>query len=267
MKQSLLPPLLFIGGGNMARAIIRGLPGADISVCDPNPATWPPLQDLGCLCAARPEDLMTGRQLVVLAVKPQQVALALAGWADGLGPDHLLISILAGIPTRRLATLVPDGVRIVRAMPNTPMAIGHGAVALCPGPGADSADLDLATAVFAPAATVVRVAETQMDAVTAISGSGPAYLFHFAEALLAAAARLGLDETTAKALVGATVEGSARYLCADPALPAAALRQAVTSPGGTTAAALAVLEDGGFAALLAEATVAAAARSQELATS
>ena len=259
-----LPPLLFIGGGNMARAIISGVRGADIAVSDPQPATWDSLKALGCRCEASPENLLPGRRVVVLAVKPQHVAEALAGISQHLGPDHLLISILAGITTQRLAALVPDGVRVVRAMPNTPIAIGHGAVALCAGPGAQAGDLDLAESLFAPAATVVRVEENQMDAVTAISGSGPAYVFCFAEALLASARQLGLDKPLAISLVAATLEGSARYLCADPALPAGDLRRAVTSPGGTTAAALEVLEQGGFGPLLIRAITAAATRSQEL---
>ena len=261
---SSLPPLLFIGGGNMARAIIAGLHGADIAVCDPAPDTWPCLEELGCQCIATPVDLLASRRVVILAVKPQHVTQALADIAAALGPDHLLISILAGITTQHLASLVPDGVRIVRAMPNTPMAIGHGAVGVCAGPGAQQADIELASSLFAPAAKVVQVEESHMDAVTAVSGSGPAYVFRFAEALLAAADTLGLDDSTAKTLVAATLEGSARYLCADPTLPAAALRQAVTSPGGTTAAALAVLEQGDFESLIISALTAAAHRSQEL---
>ncbi len=263
-----LPPICFIGAGNMGSAIIAGLRGLDpvptITVCDPSPAIRERHAAAGLPVAEDPQ-LAAASQLVLLAVKPQAVDQVLATLHPVLGPKHLVISILAGTTTARIEAGLQPGVRVVRSMPNTPMAIGRGMVAICPGQAASAQDLTTAEAVFSAAAAVLRVEEGQMDAVTAISGSGPAYLFRFAEAQLAAAQALGFDREQAALLVGQTIEGSIAYLRSQDGFPAALLREQVTSPGGTTAAALQVLEEAAFGELITRALTAARDRSIELA--
>ena len=175
-----------------------------------------------------------------------------------------LVSILAGTPSRKLETWLPTGARVVRAMPNTPLAIGLGMVGLCAGTNAGDVDLARAEGLFAPCGKVLRVSdEGRMDAITAVSGSGPAYFFRFAEALVEAAERLGFTRDEAILLVGQTGEGSWKYL-QQSGFEAAKLRQQVTSPGGTTAAALAVVDQADLTGLWVRALQAAEARGQEL---
>jgi len=203
--------------------------------------------------------------LIVLAIKPQMAATVVPGLAAAWTTDKVLVSILAGTTTAKLAAWLPSGARIVRAMPNTPLAIGQGMVGLCRGAHASETDLALAEALFAPSGKVLRLAdESRMDAITAVSGSGPAYLFRTAEALVAAAQARGFNREEAELLVGQTLTGSLAYLMRQGIGQAASLRQAVTSPGGTTAAALNVLEQGDFAGLWNRALAAAEDRGQEL---
>ncbi len=264
-----LPPLAFIGGGNMASAMIAGLAGVPgrppITVAEPDPGKRAELAARGCLVTAHNHEAVAAAGLVVLAIKPQLAASVVPGLASAWRQDQLLVSILAGIPTTRLAAFLPAGSRVVRAMPNTPLAIGRGMVGLCRGEHASVDDLALASALFAPCAKVLAVAdEARMDAITAVSGSGPAYFFAFAEALLAAAASLGFSLEEAQLLVGQTGAGAWEYLLAS-GQPPARLREQVTSPGGTTAAALAVLAQGDFHGLLVRALQAAERRGRELA--
>ncbi|MBC7522184.1 MAG: hypothetical protein H7268_13975 [Sandarakinorhabdus sp.] len=177
------------------------------------------------------------------------------------GPMTLVVSVMAGVTTADLATVFPNSA-IVRAMPNTPAAIGMGVTALFTTAG-DLAE-GAAEALFGPAGTSLWLAdEGQFDAVTAVSGSGPAYLYAFIEALAAAAAAAGLEPGLADRLARATVTGAAALATAESTVPAAVLRDQVTSPGGTTAAGLAVLMPG-LAPLLVDTVAAAAARSQAL---
>jgi pyrroline-5-carboxylate reductase len=263
-----LPTIAFIGGGNMATAIIDALLAGNcppaIRVCDPVAAIRERHAAKGCAVSVDPAATIAGAGVVLLAVKPQAIGEVLPALAPLLGGEPLVISILAGTRCARLEAGLGAEARVVRAMPNTPMAIGKGMVGLCPGRRATAADLDLAEAIFSGAAAVLRCDEGRMDAITAVSGSGPAYLFHFCEALQAAAIGLGFSAEEAALLVGQTVEGSIAYLRSQEGFPAARLREQVTSPGGTTAAALAVFKQAGFEAMVAQALAAAEARGREL---
>jgi pyrroline-5-carboxylate reductase len=201
--------------------------------------------------------------MIVLAVKPQLFAGAAAGLADRLGPDTLVISIMAGVTCATLAGAFP-GRALVRTMPNTPARLGKGVTALW-SVGASAAQRAQAQALMdAAGATAWLDAEDQFDAVTAVSGSGPAYVFAFIEALTVAAESAGLAPALAATLARATVTGAAA-LADEPGADPAALRVAVTSPGGTTAAGLAQLTGGDALGALLRATVAAARlRSQQL---
>lgn len=264
-----LPPLAFVGGGNMATAMVKALLALPrpprITIAEPDPAKRAAFTALGITATADNGQATASGEIVVLAIKPQMAAAVVpeigAAWSD----ERVLVSILAGTTTARLQGLLPPRARVVRAMPNTPLAIGQGMVGLCAGAHAGDADLALAEALFAPCGRVLRVRdEARMDAVTAVSGSGPAYFFRFAEALVAGAERLGFTRDEAILLVGQTGAGSWDYLRGS-GFEAARLREQVTSPGGTTAAALKVLDDGGFVALIADALAAAERRGRELA--
>lgn len=201
--------------------------------------------------------------VVVLGVKPHQITGMLREIQPAVssgGP--LIISVAAGITidTMSQATSAP----LIRAMPNTPSLIGHGVIGLSGGPTTSDDDVALATAILGAAGTVIPVDESQLDALTAISGSGPAYFFAFTEALLAAGERLGLDAATARTLAVGTAEGAGALMGRSDSGPAA-LRGNVTSPGGTTEAALQRLAAGGLDELVADAARAAADRSRELA--
>jgi pyrroline-5-carboxylate reductase len=181
-------------------------------------------------------------QTVVLVVKPQDMADVLTEIAPHLRPGQLLVSLAAGIPTRAIEKHNPDGVAVVRVMPNTPALVDEGMAAISAGTHCDDDHLATAEALLSTTGRVVRVPEKQQDAVTAISGSGPAYLFFVVEAMIEAGVHLGLPRTTATELVVQTVVGSAKLLRETGTHPTV-LREQVTSPGGTTAAAIRELED------------------------
>ncbi|MDD2867569.1 pyrroline-5-carboxylate reductase [Neomegalonema sp.] len=204
---------------------------------------------------------------VLLAVKPQSLDEALPGVAPLLGPGRLALSIAAGKTLDWLAARLPAGTPLVRAMPNTPAAIGRGISALIANAAADDAERGLAEALMAAAGeTLWLPSEDLMDAVTAVSGSGPAYVFHMAEALAAAGESAGLPAELSLRLARATVSGAGALLDAESGQTAAELRAAVTSKGGTTAAALEHLmrAESGLSSLMTQAVSAAAARSREL---
>jgi pyrroline-5-carboxylate reductase len=198
---------------------------------------------------------------VVLAVKPSDLEEACRGLSEHR--YGRVLSIVAGATTASIEKLLWPGAVVIRAMPNTPALLGAGASAISPGAWAGAEDLDWAEAVLSSIGTVVRVPESQLDAVTGLSGSGPAYVFLVAEALIEAAAAVGLPGEVAEGLVVQTLLGSARMLAESGRSPAE-LREAVTSPGGTTAAALAVFERAGLKAIFLEAVLAATERSRAL---
>ncbi len=201
---------------------------------------------------------------LVLVVKPQDMADLLAEVAAELRPEQLVVSLAAGITTEFIESRLPDGVAVVRVMPNTPALVDEGMAAISRGSHCDEAHLVEAESLLAATGRVLRVPERQQDAVTAISGSGPAYLFFVVEAMIEAGVHLGLPRTTATELVVQTVEGSAKLLRETGEHPTV-LREQVTSPGGTTAAAIRQLEDHKVRAAFLTAMEAARDRSRALA--
>lgn len=259
--------LVLLGCGKMGSAMLKGwlaggLPAGSVTVLDPHPSDW--LQSTGVhLNTDLPED----PAIVLVAVKPQMMGDALPKLQALGNGTTLFLSVAAGITLATYETVLGADTPVVRAMPNTPAAVGRGITAIIGNAKAGAADLDLAEMLLSAVGQVVRLeAEAQMDAVTAVSGSGPAYVFHLIETLAAAGIEQGLSPELAMQLAKATVGGSGQ-LAENADEDPAQLRINVTSPGGTTAAALAVLMDEktGFPALLSKAVKAAADRSKELA--
>ncbi len=205
---------------------------------------------------------VTGARVVLVGVKPAMVADTLAEIAPALEPDALVISVAAGITTATMEAAVPNAV--LRAMPNTPAIVGRAVTGLAAGSRSNAADLDLGRRVFETVGTVVEVPESQIDALSTVSGSGPAYVFYLVEEFAAAAEGLGFTPEQASLLVRETFLGSMELLAASDRTPQE-LRRQVTSPKGTTERAIAVLEDAHLAELFARATAAALARARELA--
>ncbi|MEI4471245.1 pyrroline-5-carboxylate reductase [Frigidibacter sp. MR17.24] len=258
--------LVLLGCGKMGSAMLAGwldggLPASSVHVIEPAPSDW--LQATGVsINGALPAD----PALVLIAVKPQMMGAALPGIAAFGGGRTLVVTVAAGTTIASYEAVFGPGTPIVRAMPNTPAAIGRGITAICGNAAVTPAQLALAEALLAAVGQVVRLeGEHQMDAVTAVSGSGPAYVFHLIETLAAAGVAEGLSPELAMRLAKATVGGAGALAEAATEDPGQ-LRVNVTSPGGTTAAALAVLMDdtGGFPALLKKAVKAAANRGREL---
>lgn len=205
-----------------------------------------------------------GADVVLLAVKPQYMADALASVRDAVGPDTLVVSIAAGLPSTFYERRLPAGVPVVRVMPNTPATIGRGVSAVSPGTHASADHVALVETLLAGTGLVVSVPEALQSAVTAISGSGPAYVFAMIDALAEAGTLLGLPRALAQQLAAHTVAGSGVY-AAESGQHAAILREAVSSPGGTTLAALAELDERAVRAAYVAAARAAARRADELA--
>lgn len=266
--------LVLVGGGRMGEALLRGLlaaewaAAAELAVVEPSDARRQALAAAfpGVTVAGKIEGIDGGLGGAVIAVKPADVAAAcraLGGaFANPAGGGRVL-SIAAGVSTARLEEWLPPGTAVVRAMPNTPAQIGAGAAAIAGGTAAATADLDWAASILEAVGTVARVPEHLLDAVTGLSGSGPAYVFLVAEALIDAGVLAGLPREVSVRLALQTVAGAGRLLVESGETPEA-LRAAVTSPGGTTAAGLRVLEDHGLRAAFLAAVTAATARSQEL---
>lgn len=271
MQSAQSATIAFIGGGNMARALIAGLlrravaPG-QIHVGEPQPQARSALQrEWGVKSSADNTDAASGASLVVLAVKPQQAAQALrALYPTLMERKPVVLSIAAGLRLADLASACPPGTAVVRAMPNRPALLGAGVTALYAPASVTTEQRALAELVGAAAGRAVWLrAESELDVVTALSGSGPAYFFLLAEHMAQAAAALGLEPATAALLASETLYGSGMLAHQGAAL--AEQRAAVTSSGGTTEAALSVLQQGGFEALIARALQAASDRSAKLA--
>jgi len=264
--------VLLVGAGKMGGALleswlVRGLPPALVSVLDPSPAP-----DVAKLLASKriardPQpQLIPNHAAVVLAVKPQVAPSLLPQVARFVGRDTVVVSIMAGKTLRFLTKHLPKGAAIVRAMPNTPAVIGRGITVAVPNARVKGNARDLADALLAATGPVEWIKnEKWMDAVTAVSGSGPAYVFLLAESLARAGVAAGLPKPLAMKLARETVSGSGELLHRS-ALDAAKLRENVTSPGGTTAAALKILmARSGLDALMKKAVAAATKRSRQLA--
>jgi len=262
----------FIGGGNMAEALVRGLLACGYATAEILVAE--PLTERRRLLARRYRVAVTDdndavvrdAQVVVLAVKPQVLGGLLSSLGAVATSKELFVSIAAGVPLARLEAGLGSGARVVRVMPNTPSLVGKGAAVICGGSAARASDIRTVRKLFAAVGSAhVIVEEKLMHAVTALSGSGPAYVYRFAEALMEAGIDAGLDQELAAALTFQTLAGAAEMLLASGQSPRQ-LRLAVSSPGGTTLAGLAKLDEGGLAAIVAAAVKAAAARSVELAS-
>ena len=261
----------FIGGGNMARSLIgglvaRGMEAASIRVAEPAEAPRQALAaDFGVAAFASAGEAVRDADTWLFAVKPQvmrQVCESLSEAAQARAP--LAVSIAAGITTAQLDRWLGGGMAVVRAMPNTPALLGAGATGLFANPATSPERYDAAEALLAAAGTTVRIAdEAQMDAVTAVSGSGPAYVFLLAEAMQAAGEAQGLPADAARTLALQTILGAGRMLVEGDA-DAAELRRRVTSPGGTTQAAIEAFEAGGFRDLVRRAVAAATERGRAL---
>jgi pyrroline-5-carboxylate reductase len=259
------PKLVVVGGGRMGSALVAGLLSGgwaavgDLAVSDPDEGQRRRLADAhpGLLVAEGPVEATDA----VLAVKPD-VAEAVARILAAIGVTRVL-SIVAGLSTARLEDALGHGVVVVRAMPNTPALIGAGVAGMSGGAAATSGDLDWAEGILGSVGSVVRLPERQLDAVTGISGSGPAYVFLVAEALIDAGVTAGLSRQVSQQLVVGTMLGSARMM-AETGDDPVALRAAVTSPGGTTAAAVRTLEFKAVRSAFIEAVAAAAERSRQL---
>ena len=257
--------LEIIGGGNMAEALLGGLLSAgwaepaDIVVVERSPERRAQLDLLfpGVGVIIEP----VGAQGAVIAVKPNDVAEACRALAAS-GVERVL-SIAAGVTTAALSAALGDDTPVVRSMPNTPALVRTGASAIAAGATATETDLDWAQSILEAVGIVVRVDEAELDIVTGLSGSGPAYVFLLVENMILAGIAGGLDRDTAERLATQTLLGAATLLDARDD-DAAALREAVTSPGGTTAAGLKVLGEAGVPAAIVDAVLAAAERSREL---
>ncbi|MCK9506737.1 MAG: pyrroline-5-carboxylate reductase [Porticoccaceae bacterium] len=260
--------LLFIGAGKMASALAAGLqkknifPHDNLWACDISAAAREQFtKSSGLPCVEDPSALIGKADVLILAVKPQ-VAQAVVSALPPRKNDALIISICAGVSILKLRQWFASG-RIVRVMPNTPLMVGMGASCYALGTESDEAAAALSDKIFSALGKAWRVSEELLDAVTAISGSGPAYMFEFIEALRVAGEKLGLPQELALDLAVQTMAGSAEMMRQKIASPEE-LRKAVTSPGGTTAAALQVLEQANFRALVENLTRAACERSAEL---
>jgi pyrroline-5-carboxylate reductase len=260
--------IAFIGGGNMATALIQGLITThtarreQLLVSDVRPEGLASLRDKYGIRTTLDNRVACQSDVVVLSVKPQVFPTLLPAIAPHLAPSTLVISVAAGVSVHAIEAGLPHS-RVVRAMPNTPALVSAGATAVAPGSKATADDLALATRIFGSVGSVVQVDDSQMDAVTALSGSGPAYVFLLAEALAAAGAELGLPQDIAAVLAAQTIYGAGKLLNESHDAPAE-LRRKVTSPGGTTAAGLATLEARDFAGAIAACLRAACARGSEL---
>jgi len=232
----------FIGGGNMGTAIIsRIYRHYAVAVCEKDPAKAKVLKRKYRVDNKELPDLVKQSDIVILAVKPQDSPWVLAEVGGSFTKDKVLISIAAGLTTGFLEKGLPPGARVVRTMPNMPAVIAEGMTALCGGRNTRAADIRTAREIFKHVGATEVVDEQWMDAVTAVSGSGPAYVFLFAECLMNAAASLGLDPKLSRQLVCQTLQGSV-HLLLDSEEEASGLRARVTSKGGTTQAAMDVFD-------------------------
>jgi pyrroline-5-carboxylate reductase len=260
--------IAFIGAGNMAEALIRGLlankvlPASRIIATDVRLERLEELKKaLGIRIATDNAVAAREADLIVLAVKPQQMSSVLSGLR--LPVSSLFVSIAAGVTTARIEREVGGKPRVIRVMPNTPALVGAGAAALAKGKYATDNDLQTAETILKAIGVTVRVDEKLFDAVTALSGSGPAYVFYVAEAMIQAGIEAGLPAEVAKKLTLQTVFGAGKLLVESSDAPDA-LRKKVTSPGGTTEAALKVLSERNLIGIFKDAIKAAEKRSREL---
>jgi pyrroline-5-carboxylate reductase len=259
--------LAIIGGGKIGEALLSGLVrrgGPDgIVVCERSPERAAQLAERYGVPVLGLAEAAARARVLLLAVKPQDIGTLLGLLAASVDAGHLVVSVAAGVPTSTIEAALPEGIPVVRVMPNTPALVDEGMSVLSAGAHADEGHLDEAEALLAAVGRVRRVPEAQQDAVTALSGSGPAYFFYLVEAMVDAGILLGLPRDLAVDLIVQTALGSAVML-RDSGEHPVQLREAVTSPGGTTIAAIRELERHSVRAALIAAIEAAHARSVEL---
>jgi pyrroline-5-carboxylate reductase len=263
-------PLGFIGGGNMAEAMIRGLlnsgtlaPG-DCRVCEIVKDRQVFLEKTyGIMGVTDIPALVQSSRVVVLAIKPQSMGQVLPSVVPAWSMEKVLISIAAGVPLNYISSFFPQPPRVVRVMPNTPALVLSAISALCKNAAATEEDLALAESLFKSIGETVLVEESHLDAVTGLSGSGPAYVFTILEGLTDGGVKMGLPRPVALKLALQTLWGSAQMV-KETGWPLAQLKEMVTSPGGTTIHGLHILEKAGLHGLLMEAVEAATQRSREL---
>lgn len=260
--------IAFLGGGVMASAILRSLLAARVIapeqaiVSDPAEASRAAAAELGARATASNREAVEAADVVVLAVKPHLVLDVLEEIESALRPDHLVVSIAAGVTLRELERMISDSA-VIRVMPNTPVQVGAGAVAFSRGQSATDEHAEIVRALFSAGGLCLEVTDGQMDAVTGLSGSGPAYACVIIEALADGAVRMGLPRAAALQLAAQTLLGAAKLVLETGEHPAM-LKDRVATPGGTTIAGLAALEAAGVRSGLIQAVQAAAARSREL---
>jgi len=258
----------FLGGGNMAEALIRGLvkviPPDRIIVSGPRTERAGELhQRYGIRTTTDNSELVNAAQVVILAVKPQICDRVLLEVGRKMPSDTLVVSVAAGITIRAIEARLSGGVKVIRAMPNTPALVQCGATAIAPGAHANDSDLALAKGIFDVVGITVMLDESQLDAVTGLSGSGPAYVFLILEAFADAGVKVGMSRRNAQRLAAQTLMGSARMLLETDEHPGR-LKDMVTSPGGTAIAGLHTLEAGGLRTTIINAVESATERAREL---
>jgi pyrroline-5-carboxylate reductase len=261
-------PIAIFGGGKIGEALLAGLlrgshGPAQIVVVEKNEARAEYLTARHGVAVVDVGDATAKSHTLLIAVKPQDIDALLTELADHVDPRHLVISVAAGVPTRRIEKALADGVAVVRCMPNTPALVDEAMTVICAGVHADPAHLAAAEAVLRVVGKVIALPEAQLDAVTALSGSGPAYFFYLVEAMIDAGILLGIPRAVAAELIVQTAIGSAKML-RDSGEHPVQLREAVTSPGGTTIAAIRELEKHGVRAAVLDAIEAASDRSRQL---
>jgi pyrroline-5-carboxylate reductase len=259
----------FLGAGNMAEALIRGMvrggvaPGRIVASAPRRDRLDELAATYGVVVTTSNAELARRVDVLVLSVKPQILPKVVREIADDVRRDTLVVSVAAGVDTATIESLLPPGMRVVRTMPNTPALVGAAATAIASGREATDDDMALTRFVFDAVGLTVTLDETQLDAVTGLSGSGPAYIFLILEALADAGVKVGLSRRNAQRLAAQTVMGSAKLLLETDEHPGR-LKDMVTSPGGTAIAGLHTLEQGGLRTTLINAVETATKRSREL---
>ncbi len=262
------PKVAILGAGSLGAILANGLlragwDPADITLVARRQERVEELQrDTGISTVTSLTVGIDDADVVVIAVKPKDMASVVEAISGSLGPDQIVVSLAAGVELETIGAALPDQ-PVIRAMPNTPAAVDMAMTAISAGPHATSAHIELVRSVFGAVGETIELSEDLFDAVTAVSGTGPAYVFLLAESMIEAAIREGLPHHAAERLVHQTIRGSGELLAISDK-SAFRLRGQVTSPGGTTAAAMHVLDDGGFRSLMENAVRAAASRSREL---
>ncbi len=259
----------FVGAGNMSRALIAGLlradaiPAKQIIAVDPLPAALEELADSGVQTSVDTVAALRGTDLVVLAIKPQVADTVLQGLAAELSTEQVLVSMMAGVTTGQIEAQLRGEIPVIRVMPQTLVRLGMGACALCGGRFAKAEHLSQIRQMLEYVGSAVEVSEAQMDAVTGLSGSGPAYVYTIIDALADGGVRAGLSRAVAQTLAAQTLAGAAQMVLESGEHPSI-LKEQVTSPGGTTIAGLHKLEEKGLRDALISAVLAASERSREL---